>query len=141
MGRILSIVLLGLVLISCDKNETKPGGISGVVKDEMSDRVVAGADIVVDRLGNSTQSAADGSFGFTDIPLGTYNLLLSKTGYADSKKAVTVFEGQTAEVIIMMSRHLPSFSPDEVSLNYNKQSETVEVENTGDSQLTFAFNR
>lgn len=139
MGRIFSIMLLGLVLISCDKNETIPAGISGEVKDEMSNGLIAGADIVIDGLGNSTQSAADGSFSFTGIPAGTYILLISKTGYADLNMLITVFDGQTTEAIIMLSKNLPSFSPTEVNLNYNKQTETVEVENTGGAQLTLNF--
>ena len=131
--------MLGLVLMSCDKNDAETGIISGEVTDETSGGGVEGADVVIDRLGNSTQSTTGGSFSFTDIPVGTYNLLISKSGYSDSKEIVTVLNGESAEVSVKLNKYLPTFDPEVASLNNNKQTEIITIENPADTPLELTF--
>ena len=136
---ILPIFFLALLVVGCKEKEASNGNIAGQVSDSITDEPISGAEITLNKLSLESTSAVDGSFGFKDIPVGTYNIEASMAGFADSKKAVTIQSGQTTEVQLTMERYVPSFTPSEVSLNNNKQSKSVEIMNGGDGTLNLSF--
>lgn len=139
LGRVLGIILIAFVFIGCNKNEEVSGSITGVVKDEITGESIAGAEIAIAILSKSTQTQSDGTFSFTNIPVGTYNLTVAKEGYPETKKVVSVLDGQSVETSITMSKTLPTVTPEEVTLNYNRLSDEVEIENPGDATLAITI--
>jgi len=117
----------------------KSGNISGEVIDELSEVPVSGAVVSVSKVNQSIETDSDGAFNLANIPPGTYNVTAVKAGYTDAKKAVTVLEDQTSDVSLTLSRQLPIITPEAVSLNINKQSEIVEIENPGDGSMSLSL--
>jgi hypothetical protein len=57
------------------------GKVNGVVIDKNSQLALPGASIVVGNLQKGASADSVGSFRITNIPVGTYNVTISKTGY------------------------------------------------------------
>ena len=93
-------------LISCggdDESEDsglsgKTGSIYGVVTDKATGEMIKNAGVELLPVGLKTVTGSDGSFEFFDISAGHYNLLVTKTGYSDTKSStITVEAGKTAK--------------------------------------------
>lgn len=97
---ILSITIACILLAGCKKKEDtiKPGSIYGTVVDKSSQASVSGAGVELMPKGLKTVTGSDGSFQFTQIDPGDYNLFVTKTGYQDLKSnTITVNPGETAK--------------------------------------------
>lgn len=68
------------------------GVIRGVVVDQAISPI-AGATISIESLTLQAESAEDGSFGFSDLPPGTYFLKIEKIGYELVQSSVEVVAG------------------------------------------------
>lgn len=71
------------------------GNISGVVTAD-GGSAISGATIYV--AGESTTSASDGTYSFTDIFTGTHNITCDASGYASGIETVAIEDGQTTTV-------------------------------------------
>jgi hypothetical protein len=69
-----------LTLVGASLDAT-PGTLSGQIVDATTSRAIAGAVLTLSGGGSAT-SAADGSFSFTSVPRGNYQIQASATGYA-----------------------------------------------------------
>ncbi|MBO7074301.1 MAG: DUF1566 domain-containing protein [Bacteroidales bacterium] len=97
---LLSITIACIILAGCKKKEDtiKPGSIYGTVVDKSSQASVSGAGVELMPKGLKTVTGSDGSFQFTQIDPGDYNLFVTKTGYQDLKSnTITVNPGETAK--------------------------------------------
>lgn len=81
------------------KDETiSPGSIYGIVTDKATGDCVPTAGVELMPKGLKTITGSDGSFQFTQIDSGDYNLFVTKTGYQDLKSnTITVNPGETAK--------------------------------------------
>src|SRR5215471_13083325 len=104
-GQIVRVVFLALMLINqagmVHAQETT-GNVRGVIKDE-SGAVVAGADVkILDPKTNNqvtTQSTATGDFEFKNLPVGSYKVTVTATGFkALTLSDVTVQLNQTTDL-------------------------------------------
>jgi hypothetical protein len=84
-----------------------PGSIAGAVRRTGDQSPVAGASVELrDGAGaliGSTGSAADGSFGFSGVPSGSYVLRVAAPGFFTREQQVTVTGGETAEVSLLLT--------------------------------------
>src|SRR6478672_3088092 len=84
MGRVLAGVVLFLVIASAGTAQTFRGGIHGVVTDPTG-AVVASADVKATNdatgLSYTTNSSSAGEFGFADLPLGDYTIVVAQSGF------------------------------------------------------------
>lgn len=107
------IVLLSvifLVFIGCKKktDEVDQGSIYGNVIDKATTECVTGAGVELMPKGLKTVTGSDGSFQFTQIDPGDYNLFITKTGYKDLKSStITVKPGETFKGDVQIEK-LPS---------------------------------
>ncbi len=85
------------------------GVIRGVVVDETI-APIAGVTIVITSVGAETTSLPDGSFGFSDLAPGSYNMRLTKLGFAPVTASATVEAGvdRPAVVRVQMAQDLES---------------------------------
>jgi hypothetical protein len=84
MGRVLAGVFLFLVIASAGAAQTFRGGIHGVVTDPTG-AVVASAEVKATNdatgLSYTTTSSSAGEFGFADLPLGDYTIVVAQSGF------------------------------------------------------------
>lgn len=64
--------------------------LAGTVADSTNTRTLSGAEVRIVELGRVTEAARDGSFRFTDIPPGTYTLVVRYVGASSETRRVTV---------------------------------------------------
>jgi len=80
----------------------KPTGtISGTVTDADTTDPIEGATVTAE--GYSTTTAADGTYTLADLPVGSYTVTASATGYVDESKTADVLENQTTVVDFALS--------------------------------------
>lgn len=82
------VYLLTLLIYFCLVASGQEGSISGVVR--YKDQGVEQATISLKPLQRKTLSTADGSFSFSNIPLGVYMLEVTSAGYLPYKTPVTL---------------------------------------------------
>ena len=102
---LLTVVFAVLVfLVSCGGSE--PGSIYGVVTDKATGEPIKNAGIELLPVGLKTVTGSDGSFEFLDISSGHYNLLVTKTGYKDTKSdIITVESGKAAHADVHLEKN------------------------------------
>ncbi len=66
--------------------------IKGTVTDSETDGVVQFANLSIEELSVSSMSDANGSFEFTNIPQGSYHIIISRTGYKTNTAAIDLKE-------------------------------------------------
>jgi len=90
-------------LISCGGSE--PGSIYGVVTDKATGEPIKNAGVELLPVGLKTVTGSDGSFEFLDISSGHYNLLVTKTGYSDTKSStITVESGKQSKGDVQLEK-------------------------------------
>ena len=72
------------------------GTISGIVKDK-DGNTIEGATVTLSSE-VSTTTGTDGSFSFDNVPSGSYDLTIEKSGYVKSSKEVTVDIGKNTDL-------------------------------------------
>ncbi|MBI9068206.1 MAG: carboxypeptidase regulatory-like domain-containing protein, partial [Salinivirgaceae bacterium] len=100
--------ILAIVLISigtyCNKPDPK-GNISGTVKNEVTNAAIDNAAIVLQLDGTSkgnTATDSKGEFVFNEIEPASYILKITANGYTENSASVSVKDGQTAPVSILL---------------------------------------
>lgn len=83
------LLFLGSILTCC-KPESQPGSIFGTVVDKSTTKPVSGAGVELLPNGLRSVTGSDGTFEFTQIDPGDYNLFVTKTGYQDMKSSTIV---------------------------------------------------
>lgn len=78
--------LAGLILLlNCIHSPAQFGQqFRGTVTDQVLQQPLAGATVTLTPLGNTVTTDAEGLFRFTGIPVGTYKLLVTYTGYKEA---------------------------------------------------------
>jgi hypothetical protein len=97
-------------MAGCRKKDsaTAPGSIYGSVVDKASQASISGAGVELMPKGLKTVTGYDGTFQFTQIDPGDYNLFVTKTGYKDLKSStITVKPGETFKGDVQIEK-LPS---------------------------------
>jgi len=83
-------LLLLLLLSGAVRAQDQPGSLRGVVYDKDFDVPLPGAQILIVELGQAKVTNEQGNFVFTEVPPGTYTVVVSKDGYVRQVKAGVV---------------------------------------------------
>ena len=115
------------------------GTISGTVTDP-SGAVISGTQVVLTNEASGLQlaqkSAADGSFIFLLVPIGTYHVLVRASGFADEQvNSIQVVSGATTNLNGVKLR-VATGNAEEVEVNVS----IAALLETTDSQVTTTFN-
>src|SRR5258705_9445530 len=107
--RISLLALTVLILLSCSAHAQQTvtsASLSGKVTDE-NGSIVAGSSLVITSLEtNQTRNAiteADGRYHFAYLPVGSYQLLVTATGFATLKQTLTLSVGQPLELPVRLA--------------------------------------
>jgi hypothetical protein len=130
MKRLILAILVVLSLAVAANAQTFRGTILGTVTDS-SGLAVAGATVTVKNadtgLLRTTQTSADGSYSVTELPIGTYSVTVSQTGFQTSV---------TSEVVVNVAGERRV----DVALKPGQVSERVEVSGAELPQLETTTN-
>lgn len=103
----LLILVFSLVFVACGGSEesSELGSIYGVVSDKATGEPIKNAGVELLPVGLKTVTGSDGSFDFLDISSGHYNLLVTKTGYSDTKSnTITVESGKQSKGDVQLEK-------------------------------------
>ena len=78
-------------------------GVSGVVTDSATGNIISGASVEIANNGLNTVSGTDGSYSFTGLGSGTYNIIVSANGYINWTGSVTLSAGSSGILNIQLS--------------------------------------
>lgn len=67
--------------------------VTGRVRDNDSNSYLLGASVELRELGLAAVSSSGGDFALTNVPAGTYTLVVNSLGYRESSQSVTIGEG------------------------------------------------
>src|SRR5579872_4105128 len=104
MKYLLFLLAAVLLLSLCATAQQATGTVKGVLADD-SGAVIPAANVSL--VGNgatkTAQSQSDGSYTFTGVAPGQYNVTITFPGFAPFTKAVTVSAGGTIQVPIQLA--------------------------------------
>ena len=75
--------------------------VQGRLIDADSNAPVAGAVLVVEETGHEATAASDGSYTLSDLPSGTYHVVVAAPGYATQRLEIVVADGDRVIEIVM----------------------------------------
>ena len=78
------------------------GAISGTVTSTSTRNALQGALVTVAGANRADYTDGAGSFNLQGLPAGTYEVIVSYTGFTDARERVTVAAGQTAQVALAL---------------------------------------
>ncbi len=94
----------GLILPMSAAAQTQDAGqISGRLTNAGTETPLVGAQVLLVETGATTASGNGGRFDFRNVPAGTYTLQVSYIGLSETATAITVAQGQTAEIDLALS--------------------------------------
>ena len=100
------LLLILATLTSCNENTVNPvlyGTISGVVLGPDGKTAVAGASITTNPASSAIVTDDSGKFIIQSVPVGSYSVSASKTGYDNTSVSVAVVSGETAQAVIFLN--------------------------------------
>ena len=114
--------------------------IVGTVKDSNTQNLLPGVTVKLSPGGSSVITGNDGSFGFNELSAQEYTLSFSKNGYNSKDEKVTIKDGETKTVDVLLSEisvSLPTLYMNNPS-NVTKTSVRLHatLSSTGGSQVT-----
>ncbi|MGH2450576.1 MAG: carboxypeptidase regulatory-like domain-containing protein, partial [Candidatus Limnocylindria bacterium] len=109
----------GLVNAAIVSGSTSPttGSISGTVTDSSTAAAISGASVSTD-TGQSTTTAADGTYTLTGVPTGSRTVMASASGYESQSKPAEVTDGGAAVVDFALTEATTSATVTVKSIDY-----------------------
>jgi TonB-dependent receptor len=98
----LFIISLILLAFSCTLAQEKYGQIQGVVKDSSTTDPLFGANIFLKGTGSGAASDIDGKYKISQVPAGSYTLVVQYIGYRGKEFSVNVKAGVTEKLNIIL---------------------------------------
>ena len=93
-----SLLLLTMVLVSCEIEDFGTGSVYGIVTDKATGEPIKNAGVLVNETGSKAVTGADGYYNVAELNSGTYTLSITKTGYTDFiTNAITVKPDQPTQ--------------------------------------------
>ncbi len=90
------------------------GSISGLITQEGTSSFVADANVVLEGTTIGSISSASGEFHFPDVPVGTYQLIVSHINYNSWDQTIVVDTDQTSELQIHLTESSNTLDSDQV---------------------------
>lgn len=102
---------LGILLTSCEgtldigNQNSEVGVIEGFVTDGFTRSRIQGADVtLMGKVSAQTQTGSNGSFRFSNLPAGEYEIQVNAPDYAPNNQSVTLHEGGYGSIDVTLSQ-------------------------------------
>ncbi|MGY3088358.1 TolB protein [Hymenobacter sp. UYAg731] len=107
LPRAFFLLICTCLLSACQEDLVAPayfGTVTGTVLDARTNQPLANATITTSPATSSYVTSAQGKFQITDAPAGRFAITVSKVDYQQVVTNVTVNDGQTADVSIVLTK-------------------------------------
>ena len=121
MNKITLYVLLLMFFVVQGASAQASGDITGVVKDS-ENQMQQGVHVLIPQTPYATTTAADGSFEIKNVPVGEYQLSVTKIGFEQQQLPIAVSLGEAVELEITLV--LATYHLDEVAV-YGQKRTTI----------------
>ena len=141
MKRYLVLLASVLALCSCggaiEDISDYTGTISGIVS--CSGEPVSGVEVNISPVGKSYVTRSDGSYTFSSLDSGSYNLVFSKTGYVTATRTLTVSSGRTTSGDVSLVKNADLVSIDKELLDFGNKTNSLKftLANKGDELVSW----
>ena len=115
-------------LFSCKENTIEPdlfGNILGIVLDADNNSAIVGASITTSPATNALVTDNTGKFQYSDIPVGSYIITVSKNNYEKTTVSVQVSDGETTAPTILLTKSSSGNTPPGEPLNPSPETNSV----------------
>ncbi len=141
----LSVCLLTVMAACTEEPTVTTGSISGFVTDASGGtEPLAGVNVTIPVLGESTTTGSTGTFTFTDVESGNYTLIFSKSGYVTEQKNASVVAGKTTSVNVQMNatekKAEIEFNPSSLNFGTSLSDLSVTIKNNGNTTAEWSLN-
>ena len=121
-------------------NKATITGIKGVVRDANDSHLIQNCLVNLTPGGESKATDVDGSFKFSGLSAGEYNLKFEKEGYSNKNVSVSVSIGEMKEVNVFLNPSAP-FSSSEERLDFgdSETNKTFTLVNNSDTETLFTI--
>lgn len=97
------LVLLSLVLISCEPEDLGTSFIYGIVSDKATGEPIKSAGVELLPIGLKTVTGSDGSFEFANLKAGNYQVYITQSGYVEVKSSnIELAQGKSLQRDVQM---------------------------------------
>ncbi len=135
----LTILIISILsfLNACDNQSENEGTIEGIITDSQTSQTIEGANVTITPANSSATTGSDGKYQFADLLEGDYTINVSKTGYGDNSKAVTVLGGQVRKGDVALDPIVPILEVNMISLDFGTTYTVlpIEITNVGSNSL------
>ena len=104
-SRIVAAIVLTLATSLFAMGQQSQGKITGTVKDA-DGAIVSGVNVSLElsnqAVARATVTDAEGKFGLDDVPPGTYQIVVERTGFLPYRSAVQITPGDTKDLAIIL---------------------------------------
>src|SRR5882762_10201776 len=104
MSRLVRTCALLSIAASAIAGKLQGQTLTGIVKEDSTERPLAGAEIAIDGSNQPTRSAANGRFVMADVSQGLQRIHVRLLGYRPVDMLVTITAGQTRALDILLVR-------------------------------------
>lgn len=129
-------------LYGCSDDEVKVDGvISGVVKDELTGKLLSEVKVSITPEDKSVVTTEEGTFVFEKLKPDTYNLTYMKSGYESQTKSIKVEANRTSPGDMLLTPIVPELKVTPVELVFGKDVATLamDIANTGKGSLQWSI--
>ncbi len=132
-------VILGLAFHSCQEEVIYSGDITGVITERNNTIPVPGARVVIQKpIISTTYTDSSGNYQFLNIKPGTYEINISKIGYEDLSKILTVESAVFSSFDFgLVPTGILDISTNRLDYGYDKSSLQITLSNSGKVNLGF----
>jgi len=102
--------VLAEVVLTIGARLDRPVAIRGRVASTSAGRPLGGAEVTILELSRSTRTSDDGSFAFTSVPPGRYQIIARSVGYSPEQRSVLVDQSGVAALTLSLSPVAPELA-------------------------------
>ncbi|TNE55516.1 MAG: TonB-dependent receptor [Bacteroidetes bacterium] len=98
------LVFTGLLLLLFVSAGAQTAALRGIVTDSDNNAVITDASVVLTRTGRFAATNNEGRFSLTDLPAGTFTLIVSHAGFLPREQEVTLTNDRVLELTLTLER-------------------------------------
>jgi uncharacterized protein (TIGR02145 family) len=134
------ICIIAFILSNCKSTEILLGDISGDVVDGETFQPVKEAKVKLNPLNDSTNTASDGKFIFSNLEPGQYEIQVSKLAYEKEVKSAEVTSGGTTKLYFALNgAPIPEFSDKNLDFGLDSTNKFFNISNIGKATLKYSI--